>query len=124
VTLVGAGGIGKTRLALEVGRRLQTSRRDGVWFAALDSVDRSDAVGPLLLGLLGIEPGAPRDVDSLIEGLRFRQALLMLDNCEHVLDAAAEVATAVASRCPHVQVLATSREPLGVERASAANADA
>ena len=115
VTLVGVGGIGKTRLALEVGRRLQAESRDGVWFAALDTIDRPDAVAPTLLGMFGIEPRAERDLDSLIEGLRFRHALLILDNCEHVLDAAAEIASAVVATCPHVQMLATSREPLEVE---------
>ena len=115
VTLTGVGGIGKTRLALEVGRRLQAARRDGVWFAALDIVDRPDALCRVLLGMLGIEPRAARDLDSLIEGLRFRHALLILDNCEHLLDAAAEATSLVVSSCPDVQVLATSREPLDVE---------
>jgi predicted ATPase/class 3 adenylate cyclase/DNA-binding CsgD family transcriptional regulator len=115
VTLAGVGGIGKTRLALEVGRRLLPERRDGVWFAALDTVDRPDAMLRALLGMLGVEPRAPSDLSSLIEGLRFRDALLILDNCEHLLDAAAEATQAIVSSCPNVQVLATSREPLDVD---------
>jgi predicted ATPase/class 3 adenylate cyclase/DNA-binding CsgD family transcriptional regulator len=115
VTLTGVGGIGKTRLALEVGRRLQAAWRDGVWFAALDTVDLPDAMLRALLGTLGIEPRAENDLDSLIEGLRFRHALLILDNCEHLLDVAAEATSLVVSSCPNVQVLATSREPLDVE---------
>jgi predicted ATPase/class 3 adenylate cyclase/DNA-binding CsgD family transcriptional regulator len=115
VTLTGVGGIGKTRLALEVGRRLQTACRDGVWFAPLDTVDLPDAMLRALLGTLGIEPRAKNDLDSLIEGLRFRHALLILDNCEHLLDVVAEATSRVASTCPNVQVLATSREPLDVE---------
>jgi predicted ATPase/class 3 adenylate cyclase/DNA-binding CsgD family transcriptional regulator len=115
VTLTGVGGIGKTRLALEVGRRLQAAWRDGVWFAALDTVDVPDAMLRALLGTLGIERRSENDLDSLIEGLRFRHALLILDNCEHLLDVAAEATSLVASSCPNVQVLATSREPLDVE---------
>jgi predicted ATPase/class 3 adenylate cyclase/DNA-binding CsgD family transcriptional regulator len=115
VTLAGVGGIGKTRLALEVGHRLASGRRDGVWFAALDTVDRPEAMVRSLLGMLGVEPRPPSDLASLIEGLRFRDALLILDNCEHLLDAAAEVTQAVVASCPNVQVLATSREPLDVD---------
>ena len=81
VTLIGVGGIGKTRLALEVGRRVQAAWRDGVWFAALDTIDRPDALVPVLLGIFSIEARAERDLDSLIEGLRVRHALLILDNC-------------------------------------------
>ena len=112
VTLTGVGGIGKTQLALEVGRHQQPQRRDGVWFAALDTIDRPELLVRALLGLLGIEPRAERDLDSLIEGLRFRDTLLVLDNCEHLLDAAAEITSAIVAACPNVQVLATSREPL------------
>ena len=115
VTLTGVGGIGKTRLALEVARGSQTEWHDGVWFAALDTIDTSDAMLRALLGLLGIEPRSRPDLDSLIEGLRFRKSLLILDNCEHLLDAVAEVTNAIVSSCPGVRVLATSREPLDVE---------
>ena len=115
VTLTGVGGIGKTRLALEVGRASQTEWRDGVWFAALDTVDTPDGLLRALLGLLGIEPRSRPDLASLIEGLRFRESLLILDNCEHLLDPVAEATTAIVSSCPEVRVLATSREPLAVE---------
>jgi len=115
VTLTGVGGIGKTRLALEVARGSQTEWHDGVWFAALDAIDTPDAMLRMLLGLLGIEPRPRPDLESLIEGLRFRESLLVLDNCEHLLDAAAEATNAIVSSCPGVRVLATSREPLDVE---------
>jgi predicted ATPase/class 3 adenylate cyclase/DNA-binding CsgD family transcriptional regulator len=115
VTLTGVGGIGKTRLALEVGRGSQTEWRDGVWFAALDTIDTPDAMLRALHGLLGIEPRSRPDLESLIEGLRFRESLLILDNCEHVLDAVAEATNGIVSSCPGVRVLATSREPLDVE---------
>jgi predicted ATPase/class 3 adenylate cyclase/DNA-binding NarL/FixJ family response regulator len=115
VTLTGVGGIGKTRLALEVGRGSQTEWRDGVWFAALDTIDAPDALLRMLLGLLGIEPRSRPDLASLIEGLRFRESLLILDNCEHLLDAVAEATNTIVTSCPGVRVLATSREPLDVE---------
>jgi predicted ATPase/class 3 adenylate cyclase/DNA-binding CsgD family transcriptional regulator len=115
VTLTGVGGIGKTRLALEVGRKLQGEWRDGVWFAALDTVDRPAALLRSLLGLLGIDPRVERELDSLIEGLKYRDTLLILDNCEHLLEAVAETASAIVSSCVRVRVLATSREPLDVD---------
>jgi predicted ATPase/class 3 adenylate cyclase/DNA-binding CsgD family transcriptional regulator len=115
VTLTGVGGIGKTRLALEVGRRSQTEWRDGVWFAALDTIDTPDAMLRALLGVLGIEPRSHAHLESLIDGLRFRESLLIFDNCEHLLDAVAEATNAIVSSCPGVGVLATSREPLDVE---------
>jgi predicted ATPase/class 3 adenylate cyclase/DNA-binding CsgD family transcriptional regulator len=115
VTLTGVGGIGKTRLALVVGRSCQTEWRDGVWFAALDTIDRPDALLRSLLGLLGIDRRSQTDLESLIQGLRFRDSLLILDNCEHLLDAVAEATSAIVSSCRGVRVLATSREPLDVE---------
>ncbi len=68
-----------------------------------------------LLGTFGIEPRAEPDLDSLVEGLRFRHALLILDNCEHLLDAVAATTRLIVSSCPGVQMLATSREPLDVD---------
>ena len=115
VTLAGVGGIGKTRLALEVGRGSQTEWRDGVWFAALDTIDTPDAMLRALLGVLGIEPRSQPDLESLVEGLRFRESLLILDNCEHLLDAVAEATDAIVRSCPGIRVLATSRAPLDVE---------
>lgn len=116
VTLTGVGGVGKTRLAIEAGRRVQPERRDGVWLASLGDVDRPSAMLDALLGVFGMEPrtGSTR-LDALVEGLRFRHAILVLDSCEHLIDAVAEVSDAVSSSCPDVQILATSREPLDVE---------
>ena len=115
VTLTGVGGIGKTRLAIEVGRRLQSTCRDGVWFAALDTVDDPAVAVRAMLGMLHIDVGAGDDRERLVEGLRYRQALFILDNCEHVLDVAAQVARDVVAGCPNVRVLVTSREPLEVD---------
>jgi len=115
VTLTGAGGVGKTRLAVEVGHRLEAQQPDGVWLAALDTVDHPDAVVPVLLSLFGIEARAADELGSLVQGLRHRHALLILDNCEHVLDVAVAIATSVTSSCPRMSMLATSREPLDVD---------
>lgn len=114
-TLTGVGGIGKTRLALEVGRHAQPSWPDGVWFASLETVTRPDEMVRSLLSLLSIEPGRGSDLDALVEGLRVRTALLILDNCEYLLDAVAEVVAEIAARCPEIRVLATSREPLDID---------
>lgn len=115
VTLTGVGGIGKTRLAIEVGHRLRSGQRDGVWLARLDQVKRPGALLQALLGMLGIEARAAHsELEALTDSLRFRRALLVLDNCEHLLDPAAEVASRIASSCPNIEVLATSREVLDV----------
>jgi predicted ATPase/DNA-binding CsgD family transcriptional regulator len=115
VTLTGVGGIGKTRLAVEVGSQVRAAWPDGVWFAALETVTGPDEMLRSLLSVLSIETGRGSDLESLVEGLRDREAMLVLDNCEHVLDAVATVAKEVTSSCPAVRILATSREPLDIE---------
>lgn len=115
VTLTGTGGIGKTRLAVEAGRRLQPPPRDGVWFVGLDVVDEAGMMLRALLGTLRIERQGDSALSSLVSGLRFRHALVILDNCEHLIDAVADAVAAVLAACPGVQILATSREPLDVD---------
>ena len=116
VSLVGSGGVGKTRVATEVARQLAASSPDGAWLAMLETVVDTAAAGRFLLSVLGIDEQPGRDeLESLVVGLRGRRCLLVLDNCEHVLDAAAELATGILRSCPDVRVLATSREPLDVE---------
>ena len=115
VTLTGVGGIGKTSLAVAVGRRLQPTLRDGVWFVALDTVVAADELVPALLGALTINRASGTERDSLIDGLRFREALVILDNCEHLLEVVAEVASLIVGSCPNVRLLTTSREPLDID---------
>jgi predicted ATPase/DNA-binding SARP family transcriptional activator len=115
VTLTGVGGVGKTRLALEAVGADQERFADGVWFCELAPVD-SGAVSHALTATLRLQQQQGLGIeDSLIEYLRTRELLLVVDNCEHVLDAAARMLDQIARHCPKVSVLATSREALGVE---------
>jgi predicted ATPase/DNA-binding SARP family transcriptional activator len=119
-TLVGPGGSGKTRLATETARTLIGEVPDGVWLVELaaigadgDVVQATLAALGLRDALLGASPSA--DVaDGLIAAIREREALLILDNCEHVIDAAAKFADRVLGECRRLRILATSREPLGI----------
>jgi predicted ATPase len=114
VTLTGPAGVGKTRTALELGRGQARQRADGVWWVDLASVRTAEDVAAETARVLGIR-GAGRDamIDAVRRYLTDRDVLL-LDNCEHVLDACAELGITLLGACPHLRVLATSREPLGV----------
>jgi predicted ATPase len=115
VTLTGVGGVGKTRLALSVAERLTPEFADGVWMVELAPVGDPAAVPAAVATALGIAAQAERSiVDAIAEALSGRQLLLVLDNCEHVLDAAAEVVEALLARTTTVSVIATSREGLRV----------
>ncbi len=115
VTLTGAGGCGKTRLALRVAERVG-SAGDGVWFVGLASVRDPELVPDAVAAALDVRAEGARDVPAeLITALRDRDVLLVLDNCEHVLDASAALVDALLRTCVGVTVLATSREPLGVD---------
>ncbi|MDR2984994.1 MAG: winged helix-turn-helix domain-containing protein, partial [Nocardiopsaceae bacterium] len=126
-TLVGPGGSGKTRLATETARTLIGDLPDGAWLvelAAIGAVQGEGEVGggvaQATLAALGLRDallgGAPSaDVaDGLITAIREREALLILDNCEHVIEAAAKFADRVLGECRRLRILATSREPLGI----------
>ncbi len=116
LTLAGPGGVGKTRLALEVAAVAAERFPDGVVLCELAGVADADAVAPAIATVLGIQRRADRSVtDSVAEVLQTRQMLVMLDNCEHVLDATASVISTLLARCPLVTVMATSRERLAVE---------
>jgi predicted ATPase/DNA-binding CsgD family transcriptional regulator len=115
VTLTGAGGAGKTRLALRVAAGLLDGTADGVWFADLAPLGDPDLVGVAVADVLGIlrKPGRPV-LDTMAEAVGDRSLLLVLDNCEHVIDACAKLADMLLRGCPNLALLATSREPLGI----------
>ncbi|MEU5265066.1 BTAD domain-containing putative transcriptional regulator [Amycolatopsis sp. NPDC021455] len=123
VTLTGPGGAGKTRLAAEAASRHPAHQRGRVWFAALAGVRDPDDVGGALLGALEVreirtETDVHRrqadPVEQAVEVLGGAEALLVLDNCEHVVDAAARLADELLHRAPRLRILATSREPLAI----------
>jgi predicted ATPase len=115
VTLAGAGGVGKTALALHAGSEVLETYEDGVWLAELAPVD-ARAVDSTLAAIFGITSVAGGSIiDALCAQLRTKRALLIVDNCEHVTHAAAAAIAAILRQCVHVRILATSREPLGVE---------
>jgi len=115
VTLTGVGGVGKTRLAIQVAAELVPEFPDGAWLCELASVSDPDAVWDTLAASLGVRPSPGRSLDdAVLEYLAPKRLLLVLDNCEHLLDAAAGVVNRIATACPQVVVLATSREGLAV----------
>jgi predicted ATPase len=115
VTLTGVGGVGKTRLALEVARRLVDEFPDGAWFFDLAAVADPAAVPDAVAAVLGIIQQPGKSVaNSVAAALEGRMRLLVFDNCEHVRDAAADLIEAILSHSATVRILATSREGLGV----------
>ena len=115
VTLTGVGGVGKTRLALEVASEVVSEFRDGAWLCELAPVTDPDAVWETLATSLGVQRHPTRPLESVILGyLGSKRLLLVLDNCEHLLDAVARVVDAITRRSPDVVILATSREGLAV----------
>jgi predicted ATPase/class 3 adenylate cyclase len=115
ITLTGPGGAGKTRLAIEIAGREQPLRQAGTFFADLGSIDSGEHVEATCARACMVLPDAGRPpLDQLVDALGDRSALIVLDNCEHVIDAAANLADHVLNACPAVRVLATSREPLAL----------
>jgi predicted ATPase len=115
VTLTGVGGVGKTRLALEVAARLADEFPDGVWFFELAAVADPMAVPDAVAAVLGIIQQPGKSVaDSIASALEGRVRLLVFDNCEHVVDSVADLAEAILAASPNVTILATSREGIGV----------
>ncbi len=115
VTLTGPGGCGKTRLAVEVARILQEEFPDGVWLVEFATLTQPGLVGQTVTESLGLRDLSGRPVQEvLVEHLRSRTALLVLDNCEHLIDASARFAQTLLEACPRLHILATSREPLRI----------
>jgi predicted ATPase len=115
LTLTGAAGIGKTRLALELAAEVAGEYQDGVWLAELAPLGHPQLVPLTVSAVLGVrdKPGQSL-IDRLGDVLRERRLLPVLDNCEHLIQASAELAHGLLSRCTSLRILTTSREPLTV----------
>ena len=116
VTLAGPGGVGKTRLGLRVAAELLDGAGDGVWLVELANAIDPDAVSREVARALRIkeQAGFPMH-ETLVEALADQHVLVVLDNCEHLIGACAKLAEVLVRGCPRVYVLATSREPLGID---------
>jgi predicted ATPase len=122
VTLVGPGGAGKSRLAATVAAGVAGDMPGGVWLVELAPVSAPDEIPQTVATTLGLREAAvqdashgPRDlVSRLAEALPAAETLIVLDNCEHLIDAAARFVDGLLGRCPHLRIVATSREPLGI----------
>jgi predicted ATPase/class 3 adenylate cyclase/DNA-binding CsgD family transcriptional regulator len=115
VTLTGAGGVGKTRLAIQVAGQLAADFDDGAWYVDLAPITDPDLVPIAMAGALGLADQPSRSTtDTLIRFVGDRQMLVVLDNCEHLLDAIASLTAALLTACPRLTLLTTSREPIDV----------
>jgi len=115
VSLIGTGGMGKTSLSLQIGHKILNEYPDGSWFIGLDSLSDPDLVPQTIASVFDIRETPEQPViEILVNFLREKTALLILDNCEHLLDACAELIATLLQRCPNIKVLATSREVLNV----------
>jgi predicted ATPase/DNA-binding XRE family transcriptional regulator len=116
ISLVGAGGIGKTRLALELAARLLERYRDGVWFIDLAPLSDLGVVARSVIATLAIpQNDSQSELETLVHHLERREVLLVIDNCEHVVQQVAALTGALLPACVNLRVLSTSREPLNVD---------
>lgn len=115
VSILGAGGVGKTRIAVQVGTSELESRPDGVWFADLAPITNAELVPSAVAKVFNLRQQEGTSVeDAVVRWLKRKKLLLILDNCEHVLAQAATLADAIICSCPDLQILATSRQPLRI----------
>ncbi|MGE5463297.1 MAG: ATP-binding protein [Syntrophothermus sp.] len=115
VTRTGPGGVGKTRLAAKVGEQVLEEYADGVWMVELAPLNQPDLVPQSVAGLFGMAAQSKVPyLDLLIGHLRTKNILIVLDNCEHLLEACARLAETLLKSCPQLKILATSREPLQI----------
>lgn len=114
VTLTGPGGTGKTRLSLQVAADLLDQFPQGVWFIELAPLTDPDLIPQTILSAIGINDQSAKPLEVLREYLREKRSLIVLDNCEHLLEASAAVANTLLSAAPNLKVLASSREALGI----------
>jgi predicted ATPase/DNA-binding winged helix-turn-helix (wHTH) protein len=115
LTLAGAGGVGKTRLAIEAGAGMLDRYPDGVWLAELAPLNDAQLVTAIIADAVGVSLAAPAAaIEGLVSALKHRELLLIIDNCEHVIAEAARVAERLIRSCPRVSILASSRERLAI----------
>jgi predicted ATPase/DNA-binding XRE family transcriptional regulator len=115
VTLTGSGGVGKTRMSLKVGEQVLDEYANGVWLIELAPLNNPELLAQTVTSIFGILTQSNRShMELLIDFLRSKTALLILDNCEHLLDASAYLADKLLKHCPQLKILATSREALGI----------
>jgi len=115
VTLTGAGGSGKSSLSVQAASELVDTYEHGVWWVELASLTREQDVLHEVANVLGIKESPEISIhDAMLEKIRRRHLLLIFDNCEHLIEACAAFAADILQNCPHVQILATSREPLSI----------
>ena len=116
LTVVGPGGVGKTRLAVQVGFDVMDDYDDGAWMVELAPLTDAGLVPGAVAAVVGVAEQPGRGIeDLLVESLAPRSMLLLLDNCEHLLDAVAALVERLSRHCPHLVVLVTSREPLDID---------
>ena len=115
VTLTGAGGVGKTRLALKVANEVQGNYPQGAWLVELASLSEAELVPQTVATVFDLRPGGERSIlSALIDHLRARNLLLVLDNCEHLVSTCASLTNSLLQACPSLHILTTSREALGI----------
>src|SRR5262249_33053800 len=118
VTLVGAGGVGKTRLSIQIAREYASNTADGVAFVTLASLSDAALLLAFVASALGVREAATPDpaflIQALVGWLSAHQVLLVLDNCEHLIEAAVALVQTLLERCPDLRILATSRQRLGL----------
>ncbi len=115
ITVLGTGGLGKSRLCLEAGAQVLDRYPDGVWLVELAHVSSPEFVPSALASVLNVHESPGRTLtESVVQALTYRDALLIFDNCEHVIDAAAALASAMLRSCGGIRIIATSRQPLRI----------